>query len=120
MRNIPKMLIFLVLAVFLFGSNAIATTILDPNNGEKNLYEIWNEIFTLTSGDSYYANNSQDLFDSPLGLPDNSDDTWSAVDGRAQAAYTYAGYQQRLGYTSTGWHNLVIQYSDDVGMGPIP
>jgi hypothetical protein len=101
----------LIFVLFLLAGSGLATTIQDPNNGELNLYEIWNELFETSGG---VFTSSQDLFSSALGLDDSADDIWTATTGSVTARATYAGYTQSLGFSKNGSIEWIFQnYGND-------
>jgi len=73
------------------GGNPPCVPIQDPNNGEDNLYKIFNNIFGT------HFTSSNQLFDA-RGFTDSDDDWWMSLGGsKVEFTVKFAGYNQELG-----------------------
>jgi len=97
MKKIIVALYGVSLFLFVFSQNVFAVPTLgiaDPNNGEKHLYEIWEDTFNVDIDDS-----SQALFDS-YGI--TNDSLWYETNGGVHLEATYAGFRHQLGFSTDG------------------
>jgi hypothetical protein len=102
-----KLFVFLCTMVFVFGLAGISNAINDPWSGgsEKNLYEIFNDIFGTIYG------SSDDLF-TDRGLADSHDDWWQETDGQITLTVRYAGYDQALGIEDDDGLSTLVESID--------
>jgi hypothetical protein len=105
-----KYLFFLCALVFVFGLAGISIAINDPydpgsGGDEKNLYEIFNDIFGTSYG------SSDDLF-TDRGMADAYDDWWTETNGQITLTVRYAGYDQALGIEDDDGLRTLIESID--------
>ena len=96
MKKLNVFFLFIFMSVFAFTATSAAYSIADPDNGEDNLHQIWNDLYPNST--SYTS--SMDLYNSDYGVV--ADQKWMETNGGIEIKVSYAGNLQRLGYHYNG------------------